>query len=233
VYQPEYDVEEITLPKIATDDSHRDPHFGRAWIEVDASRTPDAIIKAIKAGDFHVGFAPGAREAGGRLDPFDYRACLSPPRSRQRLTEAPILRRSMSVSSGAIRVSRPTSFARNDSMTTSLIAPSQVSVASRVSTGGMALSATASSRYAWIRVAKRPCTSAPLASEASPRLTDSTRRVRASSRCSAKVSRPARSAAPTFSSAPCDAWMAVVSALDSRAASSSTSARNSASLFGK
>jgi hypothetical protein len=56
LYQPRYDVEEIALPRIATDDSHRDPHFGRAWIEVEAARTPDAIIKAVKAGDFRVGF---------------------------------------------------------------------------------------------------------------------------------------------------------------------------------
>lgn len=56
VYQPRYDVEEITLPRIATDDSHRDPHFGRAWIEVEAARSPDAIIRAVKAGDFRVGF---------------------------------------------------------------------------------------------------------------------------------------------------------------------------------
>jgi PHP domain-containing protein len=56
LYQPRYDVEEIALPRIATDDSHRDPHFGRAWIEVEAARTPDAIIKAVKAGDFKVGF---------------------------------------------------------------------------------------------------------------------------------------------------------------------------------
>jgi PHP domain len=56
LYQPRYDVEEIALPRIATDDSHRDPHFGRAWIEVEASRSPDAIIRAVKAGDFRVGF---------------------------------------------------------------------------------------------------------------------------------------------------------------------------------
>ena len=74
VYQPEYDVEEIALPKIATDDSHRDPHFGRAWVEVDAPRNLDGIIKAIKAGDFRVGFAAGVREAEGHgFDLFDYR----------------------------------------------------------------------------------------------------------------------------------------------------------------
>ncbi len=74
VYQPEYDVEEIALPKIATDDSHRDPHFGRAWVEVDAPRNLDGIIKAIKAGDFHVGFATGAREPKEYgFDLLDYR----------------------------------------------------------------------------------------------------------------------------------------------------------------
>ena len=74
VYQPEYDVEEILLPKIATDDSHRDPHFGRAWVEVDAARNVDAIIKAIRAGDFRVGFAPGARDAEPPgFDLLDYR----------------------------------------------------------------------------------------------------------------------------------------------------------------
>jgi hypothetical protein len=74
LYQPEYDVEEIALPKIATDDSHWDPHFGRAWVEVEAPRTLDGIIRAIKAGDFRVGFAAGAAEPdapGSRR--FDYR----------------------------------------------------------------------------------------------------------------------------------------------------------------
>jgi hypothetical protein len=54
------------LPKIATDDSHRDPDFGRAWVEVDAARDPDAILRAVKAGDFRVGFAAGPRESDGR-----------------------------------------------------------------------------------------------------------------------------------------------------------------------
>jgi hypothetical protein len=72
-YQPEYDVEEITLPKIATDDSHRDPHFGRAWIEVEAARNMDAILKAVKAGDFRVGFASDPRPVAGRgFDLLDY-----------------------------------------------------------------------------------------------------------------------------------------------------------------
>jgi predicted metal-dependent phosphoesterase TrpH len=56
VYRPEYDVDAIELPKIATDDSHRDRDFGRAWIEVDAARTPDAILRAVKNGDFRTVF---------------------------------------------------------------------------------------------------------------------------------------------------------------------------------
>jgi len=52
VYRPEYDVDDIEVPRIATDDSHRDGDFGRAWIEVEASRNADAILRAVKAGDF-------------------------------------------------------------------------------------------------------------------------------------------------------------------------------------
>jgi predicted metal-dependent phosphoesterase TrpH len=66
VYRAEYDVEAIALPKVATDDAHGDEDFGRAWIEVDAARTPDAILRAIKAGDFRLGFAAEPRQAGGR-----------------------------------------------------------------------------------------------------------------------------------------------------------------------
>ena len=54
--RPEYATGEIPLVKIATDDAHRPPHFGRAWIEVDAARDRDAIIRAIRAGDFVLGF---------------------------------------------------------------------------------------------------------------------------------------------------------------------------------
>ena len=57
-YRPLYDVDDIPLVKIATDDAHRPPHFGRAWIEVDAPRDRDAIIRAIRAGDFRKAFAP-------------------------------------------------------------------------------------------------------------------------------------------------------------------------------
>ncbi|MBI4637701.1 MAG: hypothetical protein HY727_15290 [Candidatus Rokubacteria bacterium] len=57
-YRPLYDSAAIPLVKIATDDAHRPPHFGRAWIEVEAPRDRDAIIRAIRAGDFRLGFAP-------------------------------------------------------------------------------------------------------------------------------------------------------------------------------
>jgi hypothetical protein len=58
-YRPEYDSDLIPLQKIATDDAHREGHFGRAWIEVEARRDHDAIIRAIKAGDFRLGFWSG------------------------------------------------------------------------------------------------------------------------------------------------------------------------------
>ena len=57
-YHPLYDVDGIALPKIATDDAHHDGEFGRAWVEVEARRKPDAILKAIKAGNFRLGFSP-------------------------------------------------------------------------------------------------------------------------------------------------------------------------------
>ncbi len=58
-YQSQYDTDAIRLARIATDDAHRESHFGRAWIEVDAARDRDAIIRAIRAGDFRLGFAAG------------------------------------------------------------------------------------------------------------------------------------------------------------------------------
>lgn len=67
LYQPRYDVEAIALPKVATDDSHRSREVGRAWIEVDAvERTADAIIRAIRAGAFRMGFALPADPREGR-----------------------------------------------------------------------------------------------------------------------------------------------------------------------
>ena len=57
LYRAIYDTDAIPLARIATDDAHRPPHFGRAWIDVDAPRDRDAIIRAIRAGDFKLGFA--------------------------------------------------------------------------------------------------------------------------------------------------------------------------------
>jgi len=57
LYKPQYDTAELALVKLATDDAHRPPHFGRAWIEVDARRDRDAILRAIRAGDVRLGFA--------------------------------------------------------------------------------------------------------------------------------------------------------------------------------
>jgi hypothetical protein len=57
-YRPLYDSEEIPLTKIATDDAHKPIHFGRAWVEVEAPRDRDAIIRAIRAGEFTLGFGP-------------------------------------------------------------------------------------------------------------------------------------------------------------------------------
>ena len=56
LYRPLYHCETIPLAKVATDDAHKPLHFGRAWIEVDAPRERDAIIRAIRAGDFQLGF---------------------------------------------------------------------------------------------------------------------------------------------------------------------------------
>jgi hypothetical protein len=49
---PEYEVASIPFPKIATDDSHTRLGCGRAWIEMDAPRDRDRILRAVKAGDF-------------------------------------------------------------------------------------------------------------------------------------------------------------------------------------
>lgn len=56
LYRPLYHTTAIPLVKVATDDAHKPVHFGRAWIEVEASPERDAIIRAIRAGDFQLGF---------------------------------------------------------------------------------------------------------------------------------------------------------------------------------
>jgi predicted metal-dependent phosphoesterase TrpH len=52
-----YEDPEIPLVKVATDDAHGPVHFAQAWIEVDAPRRRDAILRAIRAGEFRLGFA--------------------------------------------------------------------------------------------------------------------------------------------------------------------------------
>ncbi len=68
IYQPAHDVSAIGLPRIATDDSHWESQFGRAWVEVEAARSPDAILRAVKAGDFRLGFASAAADLRGLSD---------------------------------------------------------------------------------------------------------------------------------------------------------------------
>jgi hypothetical protein len=48
----EYEIPQIPYPKIASDDSHGEEGIGRAWIELDAKRKKDSILRAIKRGDF-------------------------------------------------------------------------------------------------------------------------------------------------------------------------------------
>jgi len=48
----QYDVPEIPVPKIATDDAHDVSDCGRAWIEMDDTRDPGSILRAVKAGEF-------------------------------------------------------------------------------------------------------------------------------------------------------------------------------------
>ncbi|MEW5722431.1 MAG: hypothetical protein AB1896_04960 [Thermodesulfobacteriota bacterium] len=49
---PEYETPAIRYPKVATDDSHSRGMCGRAWIELDCPRDKDAILRAVKNGDF-------------------------------------------------------------------------------------------------------------------------------------------------------------------------------------
>jgi hypothetical protein len=51
-YTPLYNVDAIPYPKVATDDSHASNGCGRAWIELDAKKDKDSIIRAVKNGDF-------------------------------------------------------------------------------------------------------------------------------------------------------------------------------------
>jgi len=56
-YTPQFDIPEIPYPKVAADDSHNRLGCGRGWIELEAPRERDAIIRAIKQGRFMNCFA--------------------------------------------------------------------------------------------------------------------------------------------------------------------------------
>jgi hypothetical protein len=56
IYTPLYDTPEIRLQKVASDDAHALAQCGRAWIEVQSPRDRDEILRAVKAGNFRVGF---------------------------------------------------------------------------------------------------------------------------------------------------------------------------------
>ncbi|MBN2284347.1 MAG: PHP domain-containing protein [Deltaproteobacteria bacterium] len=60
---PEYDIDAIPYPKVASDDSHTTLGCGRAWIEVDCPKDRDSIIRTIKAGDVINCYARGQARA--------------------------------------------------------------------------------------------------------------------------------------------------------------------------
>ncbi|MBC2713161.1 MAG: hypothetical protein HGJ94_19870 [Desulfosarcina sp.] len=49
---PEYEIDDIPFPKVATDDSHTLQGCGRAWVEMDCARDKDSIIRAIRNNAF-------------------------------------------------------------------------------------------------------------------------------------------------------------------------------------
>jgi len=55
VYTKMYDTPEIPLPKIVSDDAHTFDMCGWAWVEVQSTRNQDAILQAIKKGNFKIG----------------------------------------------------------------------------------------------------------------------------------------------------------------------------------
>lgn len=49
---PEYEIDAIAFPKVATDDAHTRQGCGRAWVEMDCVREKDSILRAIKNNAF-------------------------------------------------------------------------------------------------------------------------------------------------------------------------------------
>lgn len=58
-YTPQFDIDAIPYPKVAADDSHNRLACGRGWIEMDCERNRDAIIAAVRRGDFRNRYAGG------------------------------------------------------------------------------------------------------------------------------------------------------------------------------
>jgi hypothetical protein len=58
-YTPQFDIDAIPYAKVAADDSHNRLACGRGWIEVDCERSRDAVIAAIRKGDFRNHYAGG------------------------------------------------------------------------------------------------------------------------------------------------------------------------------
>ena len=58
-YTPQFDIAAIPYPKVAADDSHNRLACGRGWIEVNCERDRDAIIAAIRRGEFKNHYAGG------------------------------------------------------------------------------------------------------------------------------------------------------------------------------
>jgi hypothetical protein len=58
-YTPQFDIGAIPYPKVAADDSHNRLACGRGWVEMDCERNRDAIIAAIRRGDFRNRYAGG------------------------------------------------------------------------------------------------------------------------------------------------------------------------------
>ncbi|MFN7973166.1 MAG: PHP domain-containing protein [Acidobacteriota bacterium] len=59
--RPDLDLSRFPLPAVASDDAHERGGIGRAWIEMDAPRDRDAILRAVKNGDFWNCWARGSR----------------------------------------------------------------------------------------------------------------------------------------------------------------------------
>lgn len=62
-YTPEYDVDAVPHPKVASDDAHVRGGCGRAWIEVACEKDRDALIRAIRDGRARVCYNATARQS--------------------------------------------------------------------------------------------------------------------------------------------------------------------------